>query len=163
MSPQFFQKQTEPTPRREIIPPKEFEPESKEKLVKPESEPVEEGVAEVAQEKEAGFKPTPIPPPAMAAKIVPLDKSEALIKIEGILEEELEDAYFKMDPALRQQFKAKGEDTAKQIEKILAKTKVKTKKIFKLILAWLKIIPGVSKFFIRQEAKIKTDKIIHLK
>jgi hypothetical protein len=37
---------------------------------------------------------------------------------------------------------------------------VSTKKIFVLIRAWLKIIPGVNRFFLEQEAKIKTDKIL---
>jgi len=30
-------------------------------------------------------------------------------------------------------------------------------------LDWLKILPGVNKFFLEQEAKIKTDKILALK
>jgi len=159
MSPQFSQNRSEPG--REAITPKEFAPESKENLPKLEREGMEEKANEVAQEEEL-LKPT-FTPQAASTSIVPLGKNEALVKIEGILEEDLEDAYFKMEPALQKKFKTKGEETAKKIEEILAKTKVKTKKIFKLILAWLKIIPGVSKFFVRQEAKIKTDKIIHLK
>jgi hypothetical protein len=30
-------------------------------------------------------------------------------------------------------------------------------------LQWLKLLPGVNRFFLEQEAKIKTDRIIHLK
>ena len=36
------------------------------------------------------------------------------------------------------------------------------RKILKLIRSWLKLIPGVNKFFLEQEAKIKTDKIVDL-
>ena len=42
-------------------------------------------------------------------------------------------------------------------------TKVKVKKILKLILEWLRILPGINRFFLEQEAKIKTDRIIQLK
>lgn len=90
-------------------------------------------------------------------------KNQTLLEIEAILEQDLGDVYFKMEPELQPKFKVEGEKTAAAIEKVLAKTKVKTKKIFKLILNWLKMIPGVNKFFIRQEAKIKTDKIMSLK
>ena len=38
----------------------------------------------------------------------------------------------------------------------------KAKKIFQLILEWLKLLPGINRFFLEQEAKIKTDRIIHL-
>jgi hypothetical protein len=34
------------------------------------------------------------------------------------------------------------------------------KKILALIRDWLKLIPGVNRFFLEQEAKIKTDKIL---
>ena len=72
------------------------------------------------------------------------------------------EVYFRLEPKLQQQFKVKGEETASQIEKLLTQTKVKAKDIFRLIIGWLKIIPGVNKFFIRQEAKIKTNKILEL-
>lgn len=99
--------------------------------------------------------------PSIGAQAV--QKSLNLVKIESILEEDLEDVYFKMEPQLQEDFKTKGEETAAEIEKLLEKTKVKTKKIFQLIVGWLRMVPGVNKFFLRQEAKIKTDKIIKLK
>ena len=68
-----------------------------------------------------------------------------------------------MDPKVKVKFKAEGEAVAKNIEHLLQETKIKVKKIFKLILSWLKLIPGVNNFFIKQEAKIKTDKLIKLK
>ena len=36
---------------------------------------------------------------------------------------------------------------------------IQMKKILKLIREWLLIIPGVNKFFLEQEAKIKAEKI----
>ncbi|MAF13825.1 MAG: hypothetical protein CMI53_02960 [Parcubacteria group bacterium] len=96
-------------------------------------------------------------------KAVTLSKSEKLEKIESILEKDLEEVYFKMEPRVQTKFKAEGEKTAVIIEDLLKDSKVKAQKIFKLLLKWLKIIPGVNKFFIKQEAKIKTDKLIKLK
>ena len=39
---------------------------------------------------------------------------------------------------------------------------IKVKKIIGLIIDWLNIIPNVNKFFVKQNAKIKTDKILEL-
>ena len=72
------------------------------------------------------------------------------------------DFYFKMDEDARQEFKVTGEQTAAKIEQLLGRSRVRARAIFKLIIAWLKIIPGVNKLFINQEAKIKTDKIMRL-
>ncbi|MFH1564287.1 MAG: hypothetical protein ABIC82_00320 [bacterium] len=80
--------------------------------------------------------------------------------IESILQEGLEEIYKTMDPVSQAQFKAQGEDTAKAINILLCKTKVKIKEIVDLIIKWLKLIPAVNKFFIEQEAKIKADKLM---
>jgi hypothetical protein len=45
----------------------------------------------------------------------------------------------------------------------LGQTKIKVNKIIDLIRRWLKLIPGINKFFLEQEVKIKADKIIRLK
>ncbi len=73
------------------------------------------------------------------------------------------DAFRELTPIQKQKFKIKGEETAWEIRKLLKATHVKIKKIFRLILEWLKMLPGVNRFFLEQEAKIKTDKIITLK
>jgi hypothetical protein len=83
-----------------------------------------------------------------------------LVKIEKILEEDLESFYFSMPPEKQQIFKEKGEETATKIEKMVEAGKVVARKVLKLIRAWLKFIPGVNKFFLEQEAKIKTDKVV---
>jgi len=123
---------------------------------------------EVIEEIEEHQEPKKRPPIAAASASAPaaappfFAKSERLMRIENILEEDLEDAYFKMEPERQKKFKAEGEKAAAQIERLLAKTRVKTHKVFKIILRWLRIIPGINRYFLRQEAKIKTDKIIKL-
>jgi hypothetical protein len=96
-------------------------------------------------------------------KAVKISKGESLQKIEQILEENMEETYHQLSPEIQKKFKQEGEKAANAIDFLLSQTKVKTGKIFKVILNWLKIIPGISKFFLRQEAKIKTDQILKLK
>ena len=80
-------------------------------------------------------------------------------EIEDILEEDLKEIYLSMPPDKRIEFKRKGEETRSKIRVLLKSAKVNAKKIFQLIRSWLKIIPGVNRYFLEQEAKIKTDKI----
>jgi N-acetyl-beta-hexosaminidase len=94
---------------------------------------------------------------------IPQVKDKITFQVEKIMEQGLEDAYKEMTPVQQQEFKIKGERTAIEIRAHLKTGKVKVKKIFKLILEWLKLLPGVNRFFLEQEAKIKSDKIISLK
>lgn len=122
----------------------------------------QEVLEEISAQEE--MKPAVKPVPAAVAEpVLATAKSPTLVKIESILEEDLQDAYFSLDSVTRQEFKAEGEKTAAKIEELLLAVKVRTGKILQLILDWLKIIPGLNRFFLRQEAKIKTDKIIKLK
>ncbi|MDO8581334.1 MAG: hypothetical protein Q7S16_00460 [bacterium] len=98
-------------------------------------------------------------------EVLPLSvtkKSEELQAIEEILEENLEEAYWQMPPAMRQQFKEQGEDTAKKIERLLNALHLNILKVLRLLQKWLSIIPHINSFFLEQEAKIKADKIIAL-
>lgn len=90
-------------------------------------------------------------------------KDEVVIKIEKILEEGMNDSFQRLSPIAQQEFKLKGEQTASQIRDLLKDSHVKIKKILRLILDWLRMLPGINHFFLEQEAKIKTDKIISLK
>jgi len=105
----------------------------------------------------AGANPTPQVEPVV------IPKDEEVRRVEAILEQDLSDIYFSMPPAAQAEFKARGEETAIKIVALLHKTKVKAAEIFRLIFEWLKIIPGVSKIFIKQEAKIKTARVLKIK
>ena len=141
----------------EAIPKKEI-PAIPEKEVEAEKPPKPEWEKIIPAEEKNGKKPL------VAAAVHPVTekpaKSEVMVKIEKILEEDLESFYFSMPPEKQQAFKEKGEETASQIEKMIEAGKVVARKILKLIRAWLKFIPGVNKFFLEQEAKIKTDKLV---
>jgi len=90
------------------------------------------------------------------------EKDEVTEQLESILSDDLEDLYFQLPPDKQKEFKAKGEETAGLIKQMINSTKIKGRKIVGWIKDWLKIIPGVNKFFLEQEAKIKTDKILLL-
>ncbi|MEK7139101.1 MAG: hypothetical protein AAB817_00180, partial [Patescibacteria group bacterium] len=101
---------------------------------------------------------TPTSPPGMAAA----PKDELLEDIEAILQDDLADIFETLPPTERTEFKQEGEETAVEIHDMIATTKFKARKAFHLIKKWLKLIPGVNRFFLDQEAKIKTDDIIEL-
>lgn len=84
-------------------------------------------------------------------------------EVENILEAGLENLYLDMSKEKQIEFKANGEETVNKISQLLMQAKIQVKKIVQAIIDWLKIIPGINKFFIRQTAKIKTDKILKLK
>ncbi len=89
-------------------------------------------------------------------------KDEVVLEVEKILEEGLGDYYSHMSEEARERFHQKGEETAFQIADMVRRFKVKLKKILLLIRQWLQTIPGVNRFFLEQEAKIKSDRVMRL-
>lgn len=121
---------------------------------------------EIKKVEEAG-KPAKIQEPVMTPSVnvaAPARPEDPLAqRIETILAEDLTDMYLKMPAKDQELFKQKGEETVSKVRELMTKTKVNAKKIFELIREWLKLIPGVNRFFLEQEAKIKTDKILFTK
>ncbi|MBU4369849.1 hypothetical protein KKG58_03765 [Patescibacteria group bacterium] len=91
------------------------------------------------------------------------EKSETFKQIEDILSEGLEQSYQELSDDLKKEFKEKGEETASKIEILISQAKIIVHKIVDLIKVWLSIIPGMNKFFLEQETKIKTERILGLK
>lgn len=84
-------------------------------------------------------------------------------QIENVLSSGLEEVYLNLSPAKRQEFRKTGEETAKKINQLMSHAKVKIGDIVKLIKKWLALIPGVNKYFLEQEAKIKADEIMKMR
>jgi len=82
--------------------------------------------------------------------------------IEAILSEDMEEIYKNLPENLKEDFKNKGEETAKEIKNIISEAKIIVSKILILIKNWFLMVPGVNKFFLEQECKIKTEKILNL-
>jgi hypothetical protein len=95
-----------------------------------------------------------------AAPVAHVHEDRLEEEIEDILEEDLGDIYKSLPDSKKARFREEGEETVSKIRNVTRKPNVNSKKIFGLIRKWLRIIPGVSRFFLEQEAKIKTDKIL---
>lgn len=120
--------------------------------------PIERG--EPAQPGASAYQPAGSAAPYAPITDEPYRKYK---QIEKVLEEDLGEIYNNLTPQDQKIFKTKGEETARSIfQLVYHKTKVKVKKIIKLIRNWLKAVPGINKFFLEQEAKIKADKIAAL-
>lgn len=89
-------------------------------------------------------------------------KDEVVVAVEKILEEGLGEYYGEMPDAAKQRFHAKGEQVAFEIAKMIRDVTFQVKRVLHLIKDWLHTIPGVNKFFLEQESKIKTDRLIIL-
>lgn len=103
-----------------------------------------------------------IAPASVGAPGIDTTDSPLHQNVEAILEGDLEDLYFSMNEQEQEKFKIKGEKTANEIVKLVESGKATFKKIFKLIFGWLKFIPGVNKYFLEQEAKIKSDRVLEI-
>lgn len=127
-----------------------------EKIITP-----EQNISVSAEQARKTKKLPPRQTKTVASVLPPRD--EMAVRIEKILEEGLNDSFQRLSPIAKEEFKLKGEQTASKIRELLRAAHVKVKKIFRLIYNWLRLLPGINRFFLEQEAKIKTDKIIALK
>lgn len=89
-------------------------------------------------------------------------KSPLQVKVEEVMANGLDTTYQSMTPEQQDKFRKKGEEVAKAIEDLTAKLKLTARKVLLLLRSWLKLIPGINKFFLEQEAKLKTDEIMKL-
>ncbi len=99
---------------------------------------------------------------SMSASAVIEEADKELKMIEEILSDGLNNVYEALSPDQKRVFKQKGEETAGTIHRILHEVGFQAKKIISLIMDWLKLIPGVNKIFIKQEAKLRADRLAQL-
>jgi hypothetical protein len=150
-------------PKEAPAPPELVEAEKKaqEAMEEIEQEVAEAEDKERKERKEEKTFAEPTTTPVVAAPVAQEDPLTQ--RVESILEEDLTDMYLSLSLKDQRVFKQKGEEILSKICVFLNQTKVNAKKIFQLIREWLKLIPGVNRFFLEQEAKIKTDKILFTK
>jgi hypothetical protein len=98
---------------------------------------------------------------AKDAVVVTNEKTQELKDIEQIMAKDLEPMFEKMTPQQQAKFKKRGEEVAKRIVDMVDKFTFTVKKVLGLIRAWLKIIPGVNRFFLEQSAKIKAEELLN--
>ena len=120
------------------------------------------GIEEQGQQPMA--EPAAAPTPVQAVRrVMAAPKDRMTQEIEAVLSEGLEEIYKQLSPEERTKFKAKGEETARRLRDLLSQTKVNAVKVLRAISDWLKALSDrANKFYLEQEAKIKTDKLILL-
>lgn len=129
-------------------------------------ETIGEHTLEIIEENKAAPKSV-----SVVAAALPIKKEDDVVSysqkrgiaIDNILSEGLEETFLAMAPDKQKVFKKEGEETVKKINTLLDATKINFNKIALLIRRWLRLIPGINRFFLDQEAKIKTDKILKIK
>ncbi|MCR4256370.1 MAG: hypothetical protein NUW08_01550 [Candidatus Uhrbacteria bacterium] len=118
---------------------------------------------EIAQEAAPTSTVTPATQAAPAQEAAPpVEKDQVTQEVEKILEDGLGEYIPDMPDEAREKFIKKGGEVAGEVSGMVRSMNVKVKRVLDLIKAWLLTIPGVNRYFIEQEAKIKTDRIVDL-
>lgn len=108
--------------------------------------------------------PAPSKPPADVTRppAVVRQKDEIVVEVEKILEDGIGPFYATMPEDAKTAFRQKGEAVALEVADMVRTAHVRFRRLISLITSWLKTIPGVNRYFLAQEAKIKADRIIEL-
>lgn len=100
--------------------------------------------------------------PATPAAPIAQPKTQARQDIANVLSEGLTQVYQGMTPQEQQAFRVAGEQAASQIEAMMKGFHATARAVLGIIRQWLRLIPRVNKYFLEQESKIKTDKMMSL-
>lgn len=118
--------------------------------------------AEQASELEAAKEEASVKGSSTLIQPSAAQRDEIIIEVERVLEEDIGAFFAALPEDAKPLFKKKGEEAAREISDMVRNVRIQTRRVLQLIYAWLKTIPGVNKFFLEQEAKLKTDRIIQL-
>ncbi len=140
-----------PQPSQPVV---ELKPFDEAKL---ESEAVQAQPAVQVVAQEPATDPVPATPAVIA---VPPDKLAE--DVQKILEDGLEEAIVAMPEDAKQRFLQKGKEIGTIVSDMVRRYKVEVKRVLHMLKEWLTAIPGINKFFLEKEAKIKTDRILEL-
>jgi len=136
-------------------------PEAEKERLEPRPEEVEKVEEKKVEEMKEEEKEAAPPPAAAAPAPAPVDTE--LKDIQNVMQENIIELYSQMPPAEQKKFKEEGVRTAQNIKTLLGQVKVNVKKIVELLRRWLSRLPGINKYFLEQESKIKLDKLLAIK
>jgi len=154
-------KSLEQIPFNENVKKDNFE-KDKETIKNPEQQEQEDKSHEKEEKKEVDVQDNNIKTPPVVDDLESSSQKERIKQIDKILSEDMSDIFLNLPKDKQKEFKEVGEKTVLKINQLLEKTKIKVGQIIVLIKNWLGIIPNANKYYLEQEAKIKTDKIIKL-
>ena len=89
-----------------------------------------------------------------------VQKEPELLELEEILSNGMTDLFLALPPDRKQAFKDGGEEAARKIQHLIGHGKATARRIFDIIRHWLRGLPMINRFFLEQEAKMKTDEIV---
>lgn len=134
-----------------------------------ETSPSPEGVLESEAVHAQAASAITAPEPADAALAmtptaadVTTPPDEVAEDVQKILEDGLEEAVVAMSADAKERFFQKGKEIGALVAEMVRTYKVEVKRVLRMLKEWLTTIPGVNRFFLEQEAKIKTDRILEL-
>ncbi len=144
------------TPERLPVPPPERAAETIE-VRSPERRP-----AAPLEAPSADVSPLPVAPPSGPTALPSRPLTPLQQEIENVLAEGLAELYRSLEPRAQAEFRAQGEATARELSSLIQRVKFTLSEVLKLIRQWLASVPGISRYFVEQTAKIKADKILKL-
>ena len=140
-------------PQQEVVPVQSEQGIEQESAV-PQQPASQESAVQVQAIQQASAQP-------VSQQFVVQDPRAGVLKqVESLLSEGLKELYMSLPEARRAAFKQTGEMVANKITDMVMFGKTKVKEIWKLIGEWLRVVPGINKYFLEQEIKIKTDRIM---
>ncbi len=159
-----------PTPETPKIRPETFPSEQEESDIEADREAYEQSAEHLddvlhAEEADATTEApsvSDVVPPARSRPPIALQKDPVVIEVEKILEDGIGSFYATMPEDAKTAFRQKGEAVALEISDMVRTFHVRFRRLISLIAGWLKTIPGVNRYFLAQEAKIKADRILEL-
>lgn len=99
---------------------------------------------------------------AVPAAVIAVPPDKVAEDVQQILEDGLEEAIITMPEDAKQRFLEKGKQIGTIVSDMVRRYKVEVKRVLNMLKEWLTAIPGINKFFLEKEAKIKTDRILEL-
>ncbi|MCW1930290.1 MAG: hypothetical protein KIH62_003140 [Candidatus Kerfeldbacteria bacterium] len=98
--------------------------------------------------------------PALPAQAV--QKTAQREELEEILADRVAEVYQMLSPKEQEQFRKAGEEAVTKIEILMMQFKATARAVVQIIRQWLRTIPRVNAFFLEQESKIKTDRVLKM-
>ncbi len=95
-----------------------------------------------------------------AAASVHDPRSGILKSVEDILADGLQELYRALPEDRKRVFKQKGEAIANTITDLVMRGAARVKEVWGMLRDWLGALPGINTYFIEQEIKIKTDRVM---
>ncbi|MFH1430787.1 MAG: hypothetical protein ABIG71_04730 [Candidatus Uhrbacteria bacterium] len=80
----------------------------------------------------------------------------------ALADDRIRELYAALEPSVQQAFRVAAERLAARIEVMIAKQKLNIDDVHEEIVDWLHIIPTINRWFLVQEAKVKTDAMLKL-